>query len=293
MNSIDDVRLTKNELNTFAKSLIQKHKDHYCILPVKNEAQRFINELIQFLFPHFSEKVYYSTEEIEAKLTLLKRNLKSLLKSLRQEMPYSVEYAAEAFIAKVPYIHDTLWLDAKAIYEGDPAAESIEEVILAYPGFYAIAIFRVAHEFYNLKIPIFPRLLTEYAHQVTGIDINPGATIGTGFCIDHGTGIVIGETTTIGNNVKIYQGVTLGALSVDKNMAKTKRHPTIEDNVVIYAQAVILGGETTIGKNSVIGGNAWLTQSVPPNSLVYHKSEIGMRNTNDNKNNENVIDFSI
>ena len=150
-----------------------------------------------------------------------------------------------------------------------------------HPGFTAITIFRFAHEIFELKIPILPRILTEYAHERTGIDIHPGAKIGRAFAIDHGTGIVIGETTNIGDNVKIYQGVTLGALSVEKHLARTKRHPTIKDNVVIYAQAVILGGDTTIGKNSIIGGNVWLTESVPEDSLVYHKSEVRLRNTSE------------
>ena len=159
------------------------------------------------------------------------------------------------------------------------AAESVDEVISAYPGFRAIAIYRIAHEFYRMGVPLFPRILTESAHQRTGIDIHPGATIGRSFFIDHGTGIVVGETTTIGDSVKIYQGVTLGALSVDKTLASSKRHPTIEDNVVIYSNATILGGTTVIGHDSVIGGNVWLTESVPPYSVVYHKSEVHVRST--------------
>lgn len=168
------------------------------------------------------------------------------------------------FAMKLPGIMRNLDLDAEAIFGGDPAAESEDEVILAYPGFLAITIYRVAHQLFLLNVPLVPRILTEYAHERTGIDIHPGATIGESFCIDHGTGIVIGESSIIGNRVKIYQGVTIGALSVDKSHASTKRHPTIEDDVVIYAQAVILGGETVIGKNSVIGGNAWVTESIPP-----------------------------
>ena len=197
---------------------------------------------------------------------------------------------SKAFFSRLPEIHNKLWLDAEAIYHGDPAAESIEEVVLAYPGFLAIAIYRIAHEFYLLEVPIFPRLLTEYAHQLTGIDIHPGARIGTPFFIDHGTGIVIGETTIIGNNVKIYQGVTLGALSVDKSLANTKRHPTIEDNVIIYAQAVILGGDTAIGHDSVVGGNSWLTRSVPPFSFVYTETKINVRTPNETNGG---IDFVI
>lgn len=167
--------------------------------------------------------------------------------------------------------------DAESILQFDPASESLEEILVAYPGFYATAVYRLAHELYGYNIPILPRLLSEYAHNKTGIDIHPGATIGHPFFIDHGTGIVIGETTIIGNNVKIYQGVTLGALSVAKELSESKRHPTIEDNVIIYAGSTILGGDTVVGRDSIIGGNVWLTSSVPSNSVVYHKSEITVK----------------
>jgi len=181
------------------------------------------------------------------------------------------------FVKALPDFHATLLEDANAIYRGDPAATNCDEVILAYPGFFAISIYRLAHWFYQRKVPIVPRMLTEYAHEKTGIDIHPGATIGSAFVIDHGTGIVIGETSIIADNVKVYQGVTLGALSVEKSFANQKRHPTIERDVIIYANATILGGETTIGRGSIIGGNVWLTKSVPPNSRVYHRSEITVR----------------
>jgi serine O-acetyltransferase len=164
--------------------------------------------------------------------------------------------------------------DAKSIYTNDPAAESLNEVLLAYPGFFAIAHYRIANLLYSEGIKIIPRLITEYAHSKTGIDIHPAATIGSEFFIDHGTGIVIGATTVIGNRVKIYQGVTLGALSVSKSMSARKRHPTIEDDVVIYAGSTILGGSTVIGHNSTIGGNVWLVKSVPPYSKVYHESKV-------------------
>jgi serine O-acetyltransferase len=178
------------------------------------------------------------------------------------------------FWDQLPTIYETIKKDAHAIYVGDPAAYSQSEVILTYPGFYAIAVHRLAHVFYQFKVPYLPRILAEYAHRKTGIDIHPGASIGENFCIDHGTGIVIGETAVIGNNVKLYQGVTLGALSVDKNLAQTKRHPTLEDGVVIYSNATILGGETVIGKGSIVGGNVWLIESIPPHSRVYHKEEV-------------------
>ncbi len=165
-------------------------------------------------------------------------------------------------------------LDAEAIENNDPATKSLEEVYLAYPGFHAIAIYRLSHELYKLNAFVVSRMMSEYVHGLTGIDIHPGATIGDSFFIDHGTGIVIGETSIIKNDVKIYQGVTLGGIQVKKSLSSTKRHPTIEDNVTIYANATILGGNIIIGKNSTIGANVWITQYVPENSLVTYKSEI-------------------
>ncbi|HKL36683.1 MAG TPA: serine O-acetyltransferase EpsC [Salegentibacter sp.] len=185
----------------------------------------------------------------------------------------------EEYIDKLPGILRKLKTDAKAISENDPAANSIEEVILSYPGFFAIATYRFSHELYKFGLPLVPRLMAECAHGLTGTDINPGAHIGTPFFIDHATGVVIGETAVIEDNVKIYQGVTLGALYVDRNLKNIKRHPTIEKNVTIYANATILGGETTIGANSVIGGNVWLTASVPKNSMVSHTPQINIKNT--------------
>lgn len=186
----------------------------------------------------------------------------------------------QLFLEALPPIKKTLLNDAGFIFESDPAAKEITEVIAIYPGFFAIYCYRIAYALDKLSVPLLPRMITEYAHKVTGIDIHPGATIGSPFSIDHGTGIVIGETTVIGNFVKLYQGVTLGALSVDKSKASKKRHPTIEDNVILYAGSTILGGETTVGRNSIIGGNVWLTESVAPFSVVYHKSEIIIRNQN-------------
>lgn len=279
----------KLDLNGFASELLKIRKSHVRILPVKTEARKFVDDLMKLLFPHFTEHIYYDHEEIESKLRLLRRNLKTILISLNIDNS-RIDYIASEFMRRIPEINRKLWNDAEAIYKGDPAAESIDEVILAYPGFFAITIYRFAHELYELNVPILPRVMTEYAHQISGVDIHPGATIGESFCIDHGTGVVIGETTEIGKNVKIYQGVTLGALSVDKKLAKSKRHPTIEDNVIIYSQAVILGGETVIGHDSIIGGNAWITQSVPAFSVVYHKSEVKVRNS---ENYQEPIDFVI
>jgi serine O-acetyltransferase len=179
---------------------------------------------------------------------------------------------------KLPELLDKLNRDAVAIANNDPAANSVEEVYLSYPGFFAIAVYRLSHEWYKAGLPLVPRLMTEYAHKLTGTDINPGAQIGESCFIDHATGVVIGETAVIKNNVKIYQGVTLGALYVERELRNSKRHPTIEDNVTIYANATILGGETVVGANSIIGGNAWLTSSVPPNSFVTHSPQIKIKN---------------
>lgn len=274
----------------FAERIMGKREMHLCNSQLKNDSINFLNEMIDFLFPHFSNKIYYSSKDILAKMQLLERNLISLLKKINGQVEQDTEKLAAVFMSNIPAAHDMLWEDAEAIYNGDPAAESIDEVILAYPGFMAILIYRLAHVLYGLKVPIIPRIFTEHAHQITGIDIHPGAEIDSPFFIDHGTGIVIGETTVIGKNVKIYQGVTLGALSVEKSLMNVKRHPTIQDDVIIYSQAVILGGKTIIGKSSVIGGNAWVTQSVPANSVVYSKIEVKVRS---NENYFDTLDFVI
>jgi serine O-acetyltransferase len=180
-----------------------------------------------------------------------------------------------AFIESLPEVTAILATDIRAALEGDPATDSPDEVIFSYPGLLAISIFRLAHELFRLKVPIIPRIMTEYAHSLTGIDIHPGATIGESFFIDHGTGVVIGETTVIGRNVRLYQGVTLGALSLPRDagtrMRHKKRHPTIEDNVIVYANTTILGGDTVIGEGAVIGGNIWLTESVEAGTRVLLK----------------------
>lgn len=181
------------------------------------------------------------------------------------------------YLQMLPGILQKLNLDARAFTENDPAANSVEEVYLAYPGFFAIAIYRLSHELYKFGLPLVPRLMAEWAHRLTGTDINPGAEIGDSFFIDHATGVVIGETAVIRNHVKIYQGVTLGALYVERGLRNQKRHPTIQDHVTIYANATILGGDTVVGSNSIIGGNAWLTSSVPENSRVTHSPAITIK----------------
>ncbi len=274
----------------FLADLKKKRDEHFIDIQLKEGAQNFVDDLMASLFPHFCKEHYFSATEIGARLSLLERDLKKMLDSLLGNNGKAVGEISRTFFDQLPGIYQDLLLDAEAINQGDPAAEGTDEVILAYPGFMAIAIYRIAHVFYTLRVPIFPRLLTEYAHQLTGIDIHPGASIGKSFAIDHGTGIVIGESSVIGARVKLYQGVTLGALSVDKNLAKKKRHPTIEGDVVIYAQAVILGGDTTIGHHSVVGGNVWLTESVPPYSFVHQESKAIVRPQADLKG---VINFAI
>jgi serine O-acetyltransferase len=263
--------------HAFAEELCRARREHPIVLPARKQVAACADELLGILFPHLSENPPDSAEEIQARLALLRQELRRILKPLEPAMAQPAEATVDAFSRAVPGIYRKLLLDAQAISTGDPAAEGTDEVIAAYPGFLAIAFYRIAHEFWQLGVPVFPRIMSEIAHTRTGVDIHPGASIGSPFFIDHGTGIVVGETALIGNNVKLYQGVTLGALSVDKRWAGTKRHPTIEDNVVIYSNATILGGETVIGHDSIVGGNVWLTRSVPPYSVVYHHSEVRIR----------------
>jgi serine O-acetyltransferase len=243
--------------------------------PNKQKSEQFIDHLYQLLFICRTLNELSSTE-LKTLYTRLELQFEEILFETLNDKQKAVT-EAETFFNQLPEIYNQLLQDAEAILQNDPAARNITEVMAAYPGFYATVVHRFAHQLWQQSIPLLPRLLTEYAHSKTGIDIHPGATIGASFSIDHGTGVVIGETTLIGNNVKIYQGVTLGALSVAKEEASKKRHPTIEDDVVIYAGATILGGETVVGANSIIGGNVWLTYSIPPRSVVYHKSEVKVK----------------
>lgn len=242
------------------------------------EVRSSTDELVCLLFPQRGCLGSRSLDETEQILGELKKKFKIFFKSvvtLDPNLKDHIETKVETFFDELPLITKALDLDAKAALDGDPAARSFEEVITTYPGFYAICIHRLANKIHSLGIPLLPRLMSEYAHEKTGIDIHPGAKIGEQFFIDHGTGVVIGETSVIGKNVKIYQGVTLGALSVKKNLQNLKRHPTIENNVIIYANSTILGGETIIGEGSIIGGNVWLTQSMPKGSVVFNKLETG------------------
>ena len=262
----------------FIKSLHTHHQQSVTSFPDKELAREFIDGFFEFLFiPEKQKKL--SEYEMSKEFESYKSHLSTLIYDVVADGEKTQEIA-NRFFDQVSCIYDALLKDAAAIMKFDPAAESIEEVLVAYPGFYATAVYRFSHELWKQGVKILPRVFAEYAHSKTGIDIHPGASIGQSFFIDHGTGIVIGETTVIGDNVKIYQGVTLGALSVNKDEARTKRHPTIEDSVIIYSGATILGGDTVIGHDSVIGGNVWLTNSVLPHSIVYHKSEISIRDNN-------------
>jgi serine O-acetyltransferase len=257
----------------FISQLYQQHHQSDRI-PPPDAVCGWLEGLLSLMFPELSNRRYSSAREFEQQYNQLKFKLYSLLDTMPDKLPDTAAHIEVAYMEAIPNVHRLLKLDAESILKGDPAAVSRTEVIRTYPGFRAIAVYRLAHEFYKLGVPLIPRILTEHVHGLTGIDIHPGATIGERFCIDHGTGVVIGETVSIGNNVKIYQGVTLGALSVKKDLAKTKRHPTIEDNVIIYSGATILGGETVIGYDSIVGGNVWLTKSVPPGSRIYYDSVV-------------------
>lgn len=252
------------------------------IIPNQRSVEKAIKSIFEMLFPTTHS---FTDEEIERNRKKIMNHYCTILSGLTEKS----EEVCQRLFNNLGNIKKVLQKDADFILESDPAASQQIEVIAIYPGFFAIFCYRIANFLSKLSVPLLPRMITEYAHRVTGIDIHPSATIGIPFSIDHGTGIVIGETATIGNNVKMYQGVTLGALSVDKSKASIKRHPTIEDNVILYAGCTILGGETIVGRHSIIGGNVWLTESILPYSVVYHKSEIIVRNQSDFKEPMNFV----
>lgn len=252
------------------------------MIPSRADTVEIVTELQSLMFPDYfasDSLAGKSTEQkLDTLLLLLKRQLTAAYSFFGESTVVDTESLAYSILAEMPRIKALLIKDVQAIYEGDPAARSPEEVIISYPGFFAISVYRIAHELYRLGIPYLPRIMTEYAHEKTGVDIHAGATVGEYFFIDHGTGIVIGETTTIGDHVKIYQGVTLGAksfeLDEDGNPVKgTKRHPDIGNNCIIYANATVLGGNTKIGDGTVIGANVWVTRSVDPGSTVYYNNK--------------------
>ena len=261
--------MSSNEF--FFHSLLSRHQGHLIRRVERELLETFLMDSLGLLFPHFQRYRVDTHLDLVGQAASLKQSLEKIITNSGIEV--EAQPIGEAYLNFLPKLLECLKLDAEAMFMGDPAAHSVDEVIICYPGFLAIGIYRIANFLHSLSLPIIPRALTEYAHEKTGVDIHPGATIGKNFCIDHGTGTVIGESTIIGDNVKIYHGVTLGALSVDKSLSNQKRHPTIENNVIIYSGSTILGGETIIGENSIVGGNVWLTKSIRANSKVYHSDK--------------------
>ena len=248
--------------------LVQEVRSRDCsVAHLRPMSEELLSRTLALLFPHFAIGAGRDRTSIAQEVDTLERLLGRIGSMLTESGLSSTKSPVELLTA-LPEVRAWLAEDAEAFNHRDPAARGIDEVVLAYPGYYGIATYRIAHVLHELGVPLVPRLLTERAHQRTGVDIHPGATIGQRFVIDHGTGVVIGETSHIGSGVTIYQGVTLGALAVEKELASQKRHPTIEDRVIIYANATILGGKTVIGRDSIIGGNAWVTQSVPAGSKI-------------------------
>lgn len=276
--------------NSFPEFLFSKYNSFKRQVPSMIKAHAFTDNIINFLFP-FKVDRKCTLPQIGLNLAQLQIDFKDLLGPMEGTLNRPVNQISDEFFAEVPAIYKNLMDDANNFLDFDPAARSVESVVLYYPGFYAISIYRLAHVMYHLKVPFLPRMMAEFAHSKTGVDIHPGATIGKHFFIDHGTGIVIGETSHIGNNVKVYQGVTLGAICVEKTMKGKKRHPTIEDDVIIYSGSTILGGDTVIGKGTVVGGNVWLTKSVPAHSVVYHESKTIVRDSK--QKGEQPINFVI
>ncbi|MFB6454590.1 serine O-acetyltransferase [Chitinophaga sp. Hz27] len=261
-------------MNDFLDELNRRHQQAAAnAYPSTGAVNEFASNLLNWLFPEHTGQVMPDLVILEEYGHRLEIQLEHLLQPMQHQLSGTAKEISRSFMNRIPAMYEELTKDAEAILQGDPAATCLYEVIRAYPGFYAVAFYRIAHILHKLHIPLLPRMITELAHARTGIDIHPGAVIAPWFCIDHGTGVVIGETTVIGPHVKVYQGVTLGALSVDKEMAHNKRHPTIEEHTIIYAGATILGGETIVGHHSIIGGNVWLIKSVEPFSRIYYKAE--------------------
>ncbi len=261
----------EESLDSFIDLLHKAHRAEWEATPSTQECICWLNELIEFLFPnnHLNKVSTY-----KGRLKKNQIDLENILLSYLDPERNNIGKAVRSFYESLEHIYISLRKDATKIFESDPAATSVHEVIVSYPGFFAIAVYRIANKLSVAGVPILPRILSEYAHGKTGIDIHPSASIDVPFFIDHGTGIVIGSTSSIGKNVSIYQGVTLGALQVKKSLAASKRHPTVEDNVIIYARTTILGGNTIIGHDSIIGGSVFLTKSVAPYSHVFNTHKL-------------------
>jgi serine O-acetyltransferase len=284
--------ITRELLETYGK--LHPKLEHLAPAPLPDKASviQILDDFLAVIYPGYFGRKYVETSNVEYHIgdlvdSIYARLTIEIYRSVKPQCDRTPDFCSHChdrgeeealtLLRKLPRLRTQLSMDVQAAYDGDPAAKSIDEVIFAYPAIMAITIYRIAHELHVQGIPLLPRIMTEHVHSVTGIDIHPGATIAQGFFIDHGTGVVIGETTEIGNRVKLYQGVTLGALSfamddTGRLVRGKKRHPTIEDDVVIYAGATILGGSTVIGKGSIIGSNVWLTRSVPPYSQI--KNEV-------------------
>lgn len=281
-NNTNSDGMNAEQFDNLAKMLAQSNFENGCKSgnPDKKKVCALANRLLEIIFPGYFTEEKPDRKSVEELYSLLNSQI-CLALEFHSEKPSWTKEEKEAesrrickkFFEKLPDVKKLVKTDIEAAYDGDPAAKSYEEIILAYPGITASTISRIAHELYLLDVPIIPRMMTEYAHSATGIDIHPGAVLGKYFFIDHGTGIVIGETSVIGDHVKIYQGVTIGALSTrgGQKLAGVKRHPTIENNVTIYSGASVLGGKTVIGENSVIGGNVFITSSIPANTRVSNK----------------------
>jgi serine O-acetyltransferase len=257
----------------FYKQIFDKQQSVEAV-PSNEKIASWVFQLISLLYPERAAALFASAENIANHFAELEKELVELFHATGACKGNDNGQKAKLFFNIIPDLYRVLNTDIDAILSGDPAAHTRFEIIRAYPGFLAISFYRIAHALHLLGIPVIPRIITEHAHSKTGIDIHPAAKIGEHFFIDHGTGIVVGETCVIGDHVKLYQGVTLGALSVDKSMVSTRRHPTVESHVIIYSGATILGGDTVIGHHSIIGGNVWLTRSIRPHSTVYHKGDI-------------------
>jgi serine O-acetyltransferase len=274
MEGVDRVNRQEKESRFIAEALeslcslvCNGAKNH--LLPDKHRIHQFVDQLHNLLFPSSSEFICNCSQAVRDQFQVVDELLDALLTATYFTADDRLSIRHQFFL-DLQDVLKVLRLDIAALLETDPAAQSETEIIACYPGFRAVAFFRYAHVLYKANVQIIPRIITEYAHALTGIDIHPGASIGHSFAIDHGTGVVIGETTVIGNYVSLYQGVTLGSLSVSKDDKSKKRHPTIEDKVKIYANATVLGGATVIGYDSIIGGNSWVTHSVEPFSKIYH-----------------------
>jgi serine O-acetyltransferase len=285
------IRAAGELVESYSRAGVKIHHLDRRPLPSRGEIIRAVDVLQELLFPGYSGAQGLTGAplrlRVESRVAWLHETLSEQIgrainhgRRFEDACPVTEREAAECaeeFISRLPPLREVLASDVEAAYDGDPAAGCYDEIIFSYPGLYAVMVYRLAHELHSLSVPLIPRIMTEHAHHRTGVDIHPGTRVGRRFFIDHGTGVVIGGTAVIGSNVKLYQGVTLGAFSFDKDeegrlVRHTKRHPTIEDDVVVYAGATILGGDTVIGRGSVVGGNVWLTHSVPPGTRVLQES---------------------